>query len=131
MKIHEKLRTARELRNWSQEEIAEKLGMSLNGYAKIERGETKAYNSKLKEIANVLGLNLMDLFSTEENNTVFLIGDNTNSQISNIINASTEIALELKNTQLIIQHQQEKLEQKEIEVNNLKEIIKLLKQKVS
>lgn len=128
MKIHEKLRTARELRNWSQEEIAEKLGMSLNGYAKIERGDTKAYNSNLEEIANILGLKLTDLFATEENNTVLLMGDS--NHISNIISASTEIALELKNAQLIIKHQQEKLEQKEIEVHNLKEIIGLLKQKI-
>ena len=43
MNVNEKIRIMREVRNWTQEEMAEKLGMSHNGYAKIERGETKLY----------------------------------------------------------------------------------------
>ena len=30
----------REMNQWTQEEVAEKLGMSTTGYAKIERGQT-------------------------------------------------------------------------------------------
>ena len=55
MKVHEKIRLIRESKNWSQEDMAEKLKMSVNGYAKIERGETKAYNSYLEHIAEVVG----------------------------------------------------------------------------
>jgi transcriptional regulator with XRE-family HTH domain len=47
MKVHEKIRNLREAKNWSQEEMAAKLNMSVNGYSKIERGETKAYIPKL------------------------------------------------------------------------------------
>ena len=39
--LHDKIRTLRELRHWSQEEMAERIHMSKNGYAKIERGESK------------------------------------------------------------------------------------------
>ena len=39
MKVHEKIRLIRESKHWSQEDMAEKLNMSLNGYVKIERGE--------------------------------------------------------------------------------------------
>ncbi|WP_231924856.1 MULTISPECIES: helix-turn-helix domain-containing protein [Gallibacterium] len=35
MKVNEKIRSLRESRNWSQEEMANKLGMSTNGYSKI------------------------------------------------------------------------------------------------
>ena len=36
MNVNEKIRMLRELNHWSQEEMAERLGMSHNGYAKIK-----------------------------------------------------------------------------------------------
>ena len=51
MSVNEKIRTIRETRNWSQEDMAEKMNMSKNGYAKIERGETKLNLHKLEQIA--------------------------------------------------------------------------------
>ena len=42
MSVNEKIRKFREAKDWSQEQMAEKLNMSLNGYAKIERGEVKS-----------------------------------------------------------------------------------------
>lgn len=39
MSLNQKIRTLREQHLLSQEEMAEKMQMSLNGYAKIERGE--------------------------------------------------------------------------------------------
>ena len=39
MEIHEKISAIRHLRGWSQEDMAAKLNMSKNGYAKIERGK--------------------------------------------------------------------------------------------
>ncbi len=41
MHIHEKIRFLRQQKGWSQEKMAEKLDMTSNGYAKIERGETE------------------------------------------------------------------------------------------
>jgi DNA-binding protein len=41
MELHEKIRLARELNKWSQEEVTEKLEMSPSGYAKIERGKLR------------------------------------------------------------------------------------------
>lgn len=43
MGMHDKIRIMRELHQWSQEEMAEKMAMSPSGYAKIERGETKLH----------------------------------------------------------------------------------------
>ena len=36
--MHDKIRMMREFRQLSQEDMAEKMNMSLSGYAKIERG---------------------------------------------------------------------------------------------
>lgn len=56
MNVHEKIRKLRETKHWSQEEMAEKMSMSLNGYAKIERGETKLHLDKLEQKDNEIKL---------------------------------------------------------------------------
>ena len=47
MKAYEKIRQMREERDWSQEQLAAQLNLSPNGYAKIERGETRLTLSRL------------------------------------------------------------------------------------
>lgn len=73
MKVHEKIRYMRQSKNWSQEEMADKLGMSVAGYAKIEQGRTDAHYSKLEQIANVFGIGVMELLSVGERNVICLI----------------------------------------------------------
>ena len=41
MSVHDTIRTMRELNQWTQEDMAEKLDISVNGYSKIERGKSK------------------------------------------------------------------------------------------
>lgn len=64
MKIHEKIKILREAKNWSQEEMALKLHLSKNGYAKIERGETHLSLSRLEQIAKVLDKNITEFLTT-------------------------------------------------------------------
>ena len=66
MSVNEKVRLFRELNQWSQEEMAERMNMSVAGYAKIERGETNISLHKLKQIASVLRIDLLDLVSTHD-----------------------------------------------------------------
>lgn len=73
MDVNWKIRIMREIKNWTQEEMAEKLGMSHNGYAKIERGETKLYLEKLNQIAQIFNIDLSDLISDQEHNVFFLL----------------------------------------------------------
>jgi transcriptional regulator with XRE-family HTH domain len=72
MKVHEKIRLMRESKAWSQEDMAEKLAMSVSGYSKIERGETKGYIPKLEQIAEVFDMELMELLSFGERH-IYLI----------------------------------------------------------
>ena len=53
MELHEKIRSIRKLKGWSQEEIAAKLEMSSNGYGSIERGGTDVNLSRLISIAEL------------------------------------------------------------------------------
>ena len=45
----------RELKNLTQEHLAEELGMSVSGYSRIERDEVKLSSDKLVKISEVLG----------------------------------------------------------------------------
>lgn len=52
--LHKTIRRYREDKGISRQEIADLLGMTLNGYGKIERGEVEVTISRLYEIAGIL-----------------------------------------------------------------------------
>lgn len=58
MEIGTKIRKVRELKGFSQENMAEELGMSINGYGKIERNEVNLGYDKLLRIAQILDVNI-------------------------------------------------------------------------
>jgi transcriptional regulator with XRE-family HTH domain len=62
----EKFRMLRIQKSWSQEDVAHELGMSLPGYSKIERNKTDIPLSRLKQIANLYTLTMIELFSIGE-----------------------------------------------------------------
>ena len=123
----------RELKNWSQEDLAAKLGMSTNGYSKIERGETKANIPKLEQIAEVLEIDLMELLTFGEKNVACLIGDNNpnSNNISQIVGSAPEAAFEVQKLQLMVEYQQSMLTQKDKEIGHLEKILELLKSSFS
>ncbi|MDK4537315.1 helix-turn-helix domain-containing protein [Kingella kingae] len=73
MKINEKIRTLRESNHWSQEEMAQNLNMSKNGYAKIERGETRSTLQRYEQIAQVLNMDICDLLAFDDSKGFRLI----------------------------------------------------------
>ena len=127
MEVHDKIRVMREINQWSQEEMAEKLSMSPNGYAKIERGQSSINLDKLQQIANVFNIDMGELITAQDKSFFFSIGDHSNNNsyfgVSNILAAENEklnSLLEMKDTLLA---------QKDAEIVALKEIIELLKAK--
>jgi transcriptional regulator with XRE-family HTH domain len=86
MKVHEKIRFMRQSKNWSQEEMADKLGMSVNGYANIERGETDVSFSRLEQIAKVLEVELLELLNFGERNIFYLVNGDNPSQFNHFEN---------------------------------------------
>ena len=124
MKIHEKIRSIRESNNLSQEEMADKLNMSVNGYSKIERGKTKTYIPKLEQIAKVFDVHLFELMADDRN--VYLITDNSNHGC-NVIGSSAEIGFEIQKLHMTINHKDETIEQLRTEISLLKDVIELMK----
>lgn len=126
MLIQDKIRTLREINQWTQDEMAEKMGMSKNGYAKIERGETKLYIDKLQKIAQVFNINVAELLDEENNKDIFICinGDNSNHSHSNIkYSGNAELNHEIEKLNLIIQHKDELITRLQSELDTLKQVL--------
>lgn len=63
MSIGEKIKQIRELKSFTQEYVASKLGITQAGYSKIESGGTDITFSKIVEISNVLEVTPEDLIA--------------------------------------------------------------------
>ncbi len=111
MKVNEKIRFLRESKSLTQDEMAERLGMSTNGYAKIERGETRLTIPKLEQIVEVFDTDILELISLGENKVVY-IQDSDNHSINIINPISQDLAAEIIQLKQTISHQQEMLDAK-------------------
>lgn len=111
MKINEKIRFLRESKSLTQDEMADRLGMSTNGYAKIERGETRLTIPKLEQIVEVFDTDILELVSLGENKVVY-IQDSDNHSINIINPTSQDLASEIIQLKQTISHQQEMLSAK-------------------
>lgn len=57
--------------------MAEKLGLSQNGYGKMEREDSDISVTRLTQIAEILEVNLLDLLTFDENKLFFNVTHNT------------------------------------------------------
>lgn len=81
------IRTFRELRGISQEEIAKRLNLSQQAYGKIERDETKLDEERLDKVADALGVSpdAIKHFDSEKIfiNQAITSNDNSNGSVFN------------------------------------------------
>ncbi|WP_029272533.1 helix-turn-helix transcriptional regulator [Flavobacterium sp. KJJ] len=91
--IKNKIKSIRELKNYTQEYMAEQLGVTQAGYSKIEKGKTILSYVKLVEIARILEVSVEDIisFDSERYFSSFnkVIGNNNGSILINTENTST------------------------------------------
>ncbi|WP_050377434.1 helix-turn-helix domain-containing protein [Chryseobacterium sp. Hurlbut01] len=88
--IGKRIRTYREEKGFSQEELAEKLHISRSTYQRIENGETNSWINHIEKICTSLEVNLDDILKPEEgyvqvNNN----NDSTNDNGSGVIQNQT------------------------------------------
>lgn len=98
--------------------------MSVNGYSKIERGETNSHIPKLEQIAKVFDVHLFELMANDKN--VYLVNGNSN-HACNVIGSSAEIAFEIQKLQMTVSHKDEIIDFQKREIGRLDEIIVLMK----
>lgn len=84
-KIGDNLRKIREIKGIKQEAVAKQLGITTNGYGKIERGESAINIDRLEQIATILGITAMDIMQFDES-IIFNINTMTNSAPNGIVN---------------------------------------------
>ena len=60
------IRTLRHQYNWSQEDVARRLGISIPAFSKIETGITDVNLSRIEQIANIFGVSPVKLLADEE-----------------------------------------------------------------
>lgn len=70
MKIGERIKKLRELRNFSQQYMAEKLELKQQTYSRMETGDIDFPVSRLTILAEILGMRISDIFSFDEK-TIF------------------------------------------------------------
>jgi len=63
-----KLKQLRELKNFTQEYMANQLGLSTRAYSKIETGETQLTINRLNEISEILGIDPIEILGFDHEN---------------------------------------------------------------
>ncbi len=123
----------RVFKGWSQEEMAEKLGLTISGYAKIERGLTDITISRLENIARIFEIELSYLLELNEKNVFNLIG-NANDLSSSRININyfsveaetRELKYQINKYQLVLEQKNREIELLMHEIAHLNQIIQLI-----
>jgi transcriptional regulator with XRE-family HTH domain len=104
-RIGTRIKRFRELKNLTQEHLAERLGISQNSYSRLESETVKITTDRLKEIAGVLDVPAEYLLNTEA--PVYNFSNNSSikyaGQIENIYDDQKELlqkTIEMLETQL-------------------------------
>ena len=134
MDVHEKIKVMRLFKGLTQEQMAEKLGYaSIQGYAKLERGETDPTLGNLDDITKALGISLQDLLGLNESNVVNIAGNcqyirhNYSPNVTLTLLTETQCAHELDQTRLLLQERDKEFEHLNTENGLLREVIELMK----
>jgi transcriptional regulator with XRE-family HTH domain len=109
-----KLKQLRELKNFTQEYMAQQLGLSTRAYSKIETGETQLTINRLNEISSILGIDPIEALGFDHQN----IFNNYGSQEGNI--GINHINIPDK----LIEQYEKRIEQLESEVLFLRVLVK-------
>jgi len=131
MKVHEKIRSLRTSRGWTQETFADMLGMSTNGYANIERGDTDLGLQRLEQIAKLFEMSYLDILNMNEKSGFYFYANNNTNTTNCQIQSDQAVAHQLDKVQQENQFLKEKNAFLERENQNLQEIVALLNKKTT
>lgn len=78
--IGSKIRKLRELKNYTQEYMADRIGVGQSSYARFEKDDSDITISKLQQIADILEISIHDIL--DFNKSFFLNNTSTNSNFN-------------------------------------------------
>jgi transcriptional regulator with XRE-family HTH domain len=113
MKLGSKIKILREWKNYTQEYMAEKIGLTQSNYSRIERDETDVTFTRLQKIAEVLNINVDDLVKLGDN-CIFNnnYGELKGTQSGNSFDYPTELIELYKDKANLLQEKVNLLEEK-------------------
>ena len=94
--IKQKIYEVRRSKGVSQEEMANRMGIALNSYRKLERGKTSLVNEKLWLIADALGVSVRELVLEEDKTTGLSLAEKERNEFHKLIEALKEENILLK-----------------------------------
>ncbi|MFD0792172.1 helix-turn-helix domain-containing protein [Mucilaginibacter litoreus] len=85
------IRTLRHEHGWSQEDVANRLGISIPAFSKIETGVTDINLSRLEQIANIFEVSVVNLLSLEYTEEPAVQDESFNIIQKKLLDRETEI----------------------------------------
>lgn len=133
-RLRQNIRDFREDKNLTQADVAEKLGMSVTGYAKLERGESQIRVERLEQIAQILDVKPSELMYADTNGVI--VFNNSNDNFSNSTHFSLALGdpalqSEIDHLRYIIDAKNDLLNAREAEIEALKQQIETLNKVVA
>ena len=92
-----KIKQIRELKNITQEYVAQKLGLSTRAYSKIESGETQLTINRLNEISAIFEIDPMEILGFDDAK-IFNINNSTGNNGYNNIFFPEKLVLQYEET---------------------------------
>jgi transcriptional regulator with XRE-family HTH domain len=126
MEIGNKIKKVRELRNFTQEYMAQKLSITQESYSRIEADKANLTIQRLDKISEVLGVSVFELMSFNEKNVFFNASE---TQTNTSIGIFQENQTEKKLYEQLIETLKNQLERVQQDNDFLKEMIKNLTSK--
>jgi transcriptional regulator with XRE-family HTH domain len=127
MSVQKKIYLLREAKGLTQADVAKQLGMCVTEYGDIERGDADPKISKLKKVANFFGIRLNDLLDDSDKSFMSIHFAINRDKNQNNVYLGSSVSSELEKANLIIELKDKELAMKDREIENLREIIALLK----
>lgn len=130
--LFEKIRLIRQAKGWTQEDMAEKLGVSLNAYGDIERCNSDIKLSRLEQIAKVFEVELVELLGVNETsifNQSYMNMTGTQHNHNYTAGESAELQLKLQNLELTLQLRDKEIELRDEKIRHLTELVELFRPK--
>lgn len=127
--IGQKIKHFRELKEWTQEQMAEKMNINVKNYRKIENGATDVGQKHINKISEIFGITPLELLSAGEKH-LYYIQENSNSKLNfgytgfmlqgSISEKEKEIIMEINKLRQENEIQKNYIEKLEILIKDLK-----------
>ncbi len=122
MKIGEKLRKIRDFYGYTQQHIADEIGISPSQYSKYEKDETPLTLETLERICSIYKLTQVDVLSWDERNFFNITGNNIGNGI-----VQQQMVSDDSSTKILIAQLQEEISHLKSENKKLWDLIEKLK----